>query len=245
MKDTNRRKILLTGVSRGLGLALTNAFTEQGHAVAGCARSADDVNAMQSRYPANCDFSVVDLASDLQTGEWINALVKRWGTPDLVINNAAIINPNMPLWDVPYSDFSKLVQVNINGVFSVVRHIVPHLIEQHHGVIANLSSGWGRSVSAGVASYCASKWAIEGMTLALAEDLPLGIAAVPVNPGIINTAMLQSCFGPSADQAPTPEHWAEKAAPFFLNLSVSDNGKSLSVKTSTFAYECRTAKISG
>ncbi len=229
MKDIRTRKILLTGVSRGLGHALTDAFTEQGHAVAGCARSADDVNAMQSKYPANCDFSVVDLASDAETGAWINALVTRWGPPDLVVNNAAIINPNMPLWEVPYSDFTNLVQVNINGVFSVIRHIMPHLIEQQHGVIANLSSGWGRSVSAGVASYCASKWAIEGMTLALAEDLPPGIAAVPVNPGVINTAMLQSCFGSSADQAPSPGQWAETAAPFFLNLSVSDNGKSLSI----------------
>ena len=229
MKDTSTRKILLTGVSRGLGRALTDSFTEQGHAVAGCARSADEVSAMRSKYPSNCDFSVVDLASDSQAGEWINALIERWGTPDLVINNAAIINPNMPLWEVPYSDFTNLVQVNISGVFSVIRHIMPHLIEQHHGVIANLSSGWGRSVSAGVASYCASKWAIEGLTLALAEDLPTGIAAVPVNPGVINTAMLQSCFGSSADQAPTPEQWAETAAPFFLNLGASDNGKSLSV----------------
>ena len=229
MKEASTRRILLTGVSRGLGRALTDAFTEQGHAVAGCARHADDVNAMQSKYPANCDFSVVDLASDSQAGKWINSLVARWGTPDLVINNAAVINPNMPLWEVPYSDFATLVQINIHGVFSVVRHIMPHLIEQQHGVIANLSSGWGRSVSAGVASYCASKWAIEGMTLALAEDLPPGFAAVPVNPGVINTAMLQSCFGSSADQAPTPEQWAVTAAPFFLNLSASDNGKSLSV----------------
>lgn len=229
MKPEPVRKILLTGVSRGLGRALTTAFTQQGHAVAGCARSANEVATMQAEYPAHCDFSVVDLASDADTGLWIDALVTRWGTPDLVINNAAVINPNMPLWEVPYSDFARLVQININGVFSVIRHIMPYLLEQRHGVIANLSSGWGRSVSAGVASYCTSKWAIEGMTLALAEDLPPGIAAVAVNPGVINTAMLQSCFGPSADEAPTPGQWAVTAAPFFLNLSVSDNGASLSV----------------
>ena len=97
MKQTSTRKILLTGVSRGLVRALTDSFTEQGHAVAGCARSADDVATMQSLYPASCDFSVADLASDADTGLWIDALVARWGIPDLVINNAAIINPNMPL----------------------------------------------------------------------------------------------------------------------------------------------------
>lgn len=229
MKQTRTRRILLTGVSRGLGRALTDAFIEQGHAVAGCARSTEEVTTLRSLYPASCDFSVVDLASDADTGLWIDALVDRWGIPDLVINNAAIINPNMPLWEVPYSDFARLMQINVNGVFSVIRHIMPHLMEQRHGIIANLSSGWGRSVSADVASYCASKWAIEGMTLALAEDLPTGLAAVPVNPGVINTDMLQSCFGTSADEAPTPEEWAERAAPFFLSLSVADNGKSLSV----------------
>ncbi len=229
MTTPTPRKILITGVSRGLGRALSDAFTAQGHAVAGCARSAKDIESMQSEYPDNCDFSTVDLASDSDTGEWINALIKRWGTPELVINNAAIINENMPLWEVPYSDFVNLINININGVFSVIRHLMPHLIEQQHGVIANLSSGWGRSVSADVASYCTSKWAIEGMTKALAEDLPPGIAAVPVNPGVINTDMLQSCFGASADDAQAAEQWAEIAAPFFLSLDKDDNGNSMSV----------------
>lgn len=229
MTTQTPRKILLTGVSRGLGRALTDAFTAQGHSVAGCARRTSDIKTLRSEYPANCDFTAVDLSSDTDTGEWINALVKRWGIPDLVINNAAIINENMPLWEVPYSDFTHLINININGVFSVVRHVMPHLIKQQHGVIANLSSGWGRSVSADVASYCTSKWAIEGMTKALAEDLPPGITAVPVNPGVINTDMLQSCFGDSADDAQTAEQWAKIAAPFFLGLNEGDNGKSLSV----------------
>ncbi len=229
MTKTNKRKILITGVSRGLGRALSNTIVKQGHAVAGCARSTSDIQAMQAEYPADCDFSVVDLSSDKAIGEWIDALIPRWGTPDLVINNAALINENQPLWEVPYVDFQQMIQVNINGVFSVIRHIMPHLLQQQHGIIANLSSGWGRSVSADVASYCASKWAIEGMTLALAEDLPTGIAAIPVNPGVINTDMLQSCFGSSASQAQTPEQWATRAAPFFLGLDQSDNGQSLSV----------------
>ncbi len=229
MTSKKPRKILLTGVSRGLGRALTEEFTNQGHAVAGCARNQQTITAMQQEFPSECDFSVVDLADDTAIEVWINELVKRWGTPDLVINNAAIINPNMPLWEVPYTDFANLVQININGVFSVIKHIMPHLLEQQHGVIANVSSGWGRSVSADVASYCATKWAIEGMSLALAEDLPDGIAAIPVNPGVINTDMLQSCFGPSASQAPTANQWSKKAAAFFLKLKTSDNGKSLSI----------------
>jgi len=223
------RNILITGVSRGLGRALAEGMTDAGHRVAGCARKVDQ--SMPDSSASSGDYRVdsVDLADDQAVGRWITDVVNHWGVPDLVINNAAIINANQPLWEVPYADFQHLMRVNIQGVFSVIRHLVPHMIQQEQGVIANLSSGWGRSVSADVASYCCSKWGIEGLTLALAEDLPSHVAAVPVNPGVINTEMLQSCFGEGANDAPTPEQWAERAVPFFLGLTEKDNGKSLSV----------------
>ena len=79
-----------------------------------------------------------------------------------------------------------------------------------------------------MAPYCATKWAIEGLTQALAEELPAGIAAVPVNPGIIHTEMLESCFGASAASYPSPERWAERAAPWLLSLGPEHNGRPLS-----------------
>ena len=71
-------------------------------------------------------------------------------------------------------------------------------------MIVNFSSGWGRSVDAEVAPYCATKWAIEGLTQALARELPPGLCAVPLNPGVIDTDMLRSCFGGSAGGYPQP-----------------------------------------
>jgi NAD(P)-dependent dehydrogenase (short-subunit alcohol dehydrogenase family) len=96
-------------------------------------------------------------------------------------------------------------------------------------VIVNLSSGWGRSTDAEVAPYCASKWAIEGLTQSLAQELPSGMAAVPLNPGIINTEMLQSTFGSSASHYPSPEEWAKIAVPFLLEIGAKDNGRQLTV----------------
>jgi NAD(P)-dependent dehydrogenase (short-subunit alcohol dehydrogenase family) len=101
------------------------------------------------------------------------------------------------------------------------------MLARGSGVIVNFSSGWGRSTSPEVAPYCATKYAVEGLTLALAQELPAGMCAVPLNPGIINTDMLQSCFGADAGSYPTPEKWAQKAVPFLLNLGPKDNGKSL------------------
>src|SRR5439155_128355 len=174
-------------------------------------------------------FAAVDVTSDEQVGAWAEQVVSKHGAPDFLLNNAAIINRNAPLWKVSAAEFSDVMDVNIKGVANVIRHFVPAMIERGKGVIVNFSSGWGRSTDAEVAPYCASKWAIEGLTLSLAQELPKGLAAVSINPGVINTDMLQSCFGGSADGYNGPYEWAKKAVPFFLKLGASDNGKQLTV----------------
>ena len=103
------------------------------------------------------------------------------------------------------------------------------MISTGRGVVVNFSSGWGRSTDAGVAPYCASKWAIEGLTRALAQELPKGMAAIPLNPGIIDTDMLRQSFADAAGNYPSPEEWARRAAPFLLKLAARDNGRPLDV----------------
>ena len=144
-------------------------------------------------------------------------------------NNAAAINANAPLWEVSANEFDRLTAININGTANMIRHFVPAMVENRSGVIVNFSSGWGRSASRDVAPYCATKWAIEGLTRALADELPSELAAVPLNPGIINTEMLRSCFGDSANMYPSAEEWAEQAVPFILAMSAVDNGQPLTV----------------
>ncbi|HBO45718.1 MAG TPA: oxidoreductase [Planctomycetaceae bacterium] len=222
------RHIVITGVSRGLGRALVEGFIEQGHAVAGCSRSAEAIGELQTRFGPPNSFAVVDVADDAQVGDWAERVLTD-GAPDLLICNAGVINANGPLWRVPADEFSAVIDTNVKGVANVVRHFVPAMVERRRGVIVNLSSGWGRSVSAEVAPYCASKWAIEGLTLALAEELPKGMAAVPLNPGIIDTLMLRSCFGESAASYPSPKDWAKRAVPLLLKLGPKDNGRPLTV----------------
>ncbi|HKD35307.1 MAG TPA: SDR family oxidoreductase, partial [Pirellulales bacterium] len=110
-----------------------------------------------------------------------------------------------------------------------LRHIVPAMVERRRGVIVNFSSGWGRSVSPEEAPYCATKWAIEGLTLALAHELPRGMVAAPLNPGVIDTNMLRTCWADDAGSYPSPEEWAKRAVPFLLSLGPKDNGEQLSV----------------
>lgn len=221
--------VVITGVSRGLGRAMVSEFIRAGHKVAGCARSADAIAQLRASCGPPHDFAVVDVSADAQVSAWAERVLKAHGAPDLLINNAALINHNAPLWEVSAEEFSQVVDVNIKGVANVIRRFVPEMIRRGRGVIVNISSGWGRSADAQVAPYCATKWAIEGMTLALAQELPHGLAAVALNPGVINTAMLASCFGAAAKNYPSPVEWAKRAVPFMLELGPRDNGKQLTV----------------
>lgn len=223
------KRIVITGVTRGIGRGLTEEFARLGHTVIGCGRSADPVAALQSALGQPHDIAAVDVIDDRAVADWANGTLAEHGAPDLLINNAAIINRNSRLVDVPAAEFDAVIDINIKGVANVTRHFVPAMIERNHGVIVNLSSGWGRSTSPDVAPYCATKWAIEGLSKAMADELPNGMACVPLSPGVVNTEMLQSCFGGGADTARKPDAFAKVAAPFLLALGPKDNGQSLTV----------------
>ena len=229
MAATQGRLIVITGTSRGLGRAMVEEFIRRGHTVLGCGRSTKTVAELAKRYPAPHDFAAVDVASDEAVQAWAKCVLQSHGAPDLLLNNAALINRNAPLWKVSAKEFSDVVDVNVKGVANVIRHFVPAMVARRSGVIVNFSSGWGRSTSAEVAPYCATKWAMEGLTQALAQELPAGMAAIPINPGIVNTDMLRSCFGGSASAYPSAEEWAKLAVPFLLKLGARENGRPLSV----------------
>ncbi len=218
--------IVITGATRGLGLAMSERFLELGHTVFGCGRSIDKVAKLFE--PPNIITSV-DVATEEEVKRWAKRTLQAIGPPDFLINNAALINRNAALWQLSAEEFDAVVDVNIKGVANVVRHFAPAMVNRGSGVIVNISSGWGRSTAPEVAPYCATKYAIEGLTKALAQELPPGMAAVPLNPGIIDTDMLRSSFGASAVEYPSPRKWSETAVPFILRLGPKDSGKSLSV----------------
>jgi NAD(P)-dependent dehydrogenase (short-subunit alcohol dehydrogenase family) len=225
------RKIVITGVSRGIGKAMAESLIKRRHTVAGCARSENEIAELRQRYQAPHRFHVVDVAQERQVRQWAEEVLAAQGPPDLLINNAALINDNAPTWAVAGKEFSRIVDVNVKGVFYMIRHFLPAMVERGRGVIVNLSSAWGRTTSPEVAPYCATKWAVEGLTRALAQELPSGMAAVSISPGTVHTQMLESCFGPSAADCQSPDQWARRAVPYLLQLGAKDNGKPLTTPT--------------
>jgi NAD(P)-dependent dehydrogenase (short-subunit alcohol dehydrogenase family) len=228
-KTEENRTVVITGVTRGLGFELTQRFVERGMIVLGCGRRREQIAHLQKQYGSPHQFSVVDVSCDSEVKAWAEGLFSKFGPPDLLINNAGVINHLAPLWQVPKEEFDQVIDVNVKGTANIIRHFAPAMVKRGTGIIVNLSSGWGRSTSEEVAPYCASKYAIEGLTKALAEELPAGMAAIPLNPGIIDTDMLRICFQESAGHYPDAEHWSHGAADYILALSAKDNGLSRTI----------------
>lgn len=225
MSDTKR--IVLTGATRGLGRALVDRFVEAGHTVVGCGRSVEQVTGLGGVHPPPHRFDPVDVSDAAAVEAWAAAVLDDLGPPDLLINNASLMNTPAPLWEVPAAEFGRLMDVNVDGTLNVIRAFAPAMIARGRGVIVNLSSGWGRSTAPEVGPYCASKWAVEGLTRSLAQELPAGLAAVSLNPGIIDTDMLRTCWEGAAAAYPKPEDWSRTAAPFLLSLGMEHNGQAL------------------
>ena len=227
--NINTQNIIITGVTRGLGMALAKQYIKQGHMVIGCGRNANLIGSMSDLYSKNTDFQVLDISNYKEVSSWAQDINNKYGAPDYLINNAGVINKNNYLWNISPDEFSSVIDINIKGVYNTIKEFVPGMIAKGKGTVVNLSSGWGRSTSPEVAPYCSSKWAVEGLSKSLAQELPNRITCVALNPGVIDTDMLRSCWKDQAAQYEDPENWAKRAAPFILNINNNDSGASLTI----------------
>lgn len=211
------KRIVITGTTRGLGRALAQELEARGHQVAGCGTSAEGADR-------------VDVSDYFQVESWARHVLGRLGgPPDLLVNSAGVTTDPDPLWAQDPAALARVLRVNVGGVQHVLRAFLPSMIERGQGVVVNFSSDWGRTGAPMVGPYCASKWAVEGLSRCLALELPPGMAAVSLDPGTINTDMLRFTFGPGAEEYPTPESWRGKAADFILALGPQHNGLALTL----------------
>ena len=222
------KSVIITGVTQGLGRAMVDRFDELGWNIYGCGRSKDKIEELKKQYSKIHDFQVIDVSDSQQVNNWANYILNRHTAPDLIINNASIVNQNAQLWKITAQEFENVMNVNVNGVVNVIRAFVPAMVARKEGIIINMSSSWGREGEAELAPYCASKFAIEGITKSMALELPHGMAVVALDPGgSISTPMLKSCAPQYINESPTPETWSHKATQYILNITIDKNGDSL------------------
>ncbi|KIL74695.1 SDR family oxidoreductase [Bacillus badius] len=220
--------VIITGVTKGLGRSLVNRFDELGWRVAGCGRSKHLIEEMNLQFKGKHDFQPVDITNETEVEKWAKSVIALYGLPDLLINNASIINKNTSTWKIASKEFKDVMNINVMGVVNVIQAFVPEMVTKNKGMIINISSSWGRKGEAGLAAYCASKFAIEGLTQSMAMELPNNMAVVALDPGgSINTEMLNYGAQKYVAGSPSPEKWSKVAVQYLLSLTVQNNGQSL------------------
>ena len=165
-----------------------------------------------------------DVTRPDQVAELMAAITETFGRLDVLVNNAAILGPRLPIAEYPLEAWREVLEVNVTGVFLVTRAALPLLRRAGGGSIINLSSGVGRRGRARWGAYAVSKGAIEILTQILAEELASeGIRVNAVNPGPTRTRMRAQAY-PEEDplSLPTPE----EIIPLFVYLA-SDESRDL------------------
>ncbi len=206
---------------------MAEEFDRRGWQVAGCSRSEESLENLSMAFGNSHCLVQTDVTQAQQVDAFAKEVLTELGTPRLLVNNAGLINRNAKLQDVSPEEFNQVLSVNLGGIHHMIRSFLPHMEEAGEGIIANFSSYWGQSTAPEVAPYCASKWAVEGLTRSLAQELPGGLATVAFNPGVIDTQMLRSTFGDAAGSYEKPTEWAQRAVSKLEQISLEDNGQTL------------------
>lgn len=195
--DLNGRVVLITGGSRGLGLAMAEAFAGEGANLVICARDPATLERARAHL-TGLGAEVLALPCDVTDREQVDMLVRRalshYGHVDVLVNNAGIITVG-PLESQTPEDFAESMDVMYWGVFNTTWALLPHMRARRFGRIVNITSIGGKVAVPHLSSYCAAKFAAAGFSEALkAEVAKDGIAVTTVVPGLMRTGSYLNAF---------------------------------------------------
>jgi len=229
------RVALITGASQGIGHAVAAAFGSAGAALALCARRPGPLERVVAALTGQ-GADVLALPADVGRPADIAALAeavrRRFGRLHVLVNNASLLGPMVPLAEYPPEAWETVLAVNLTGPFLLTRACLPLLRAAGGGSVINVSSGVGRAARKGWGAYAVSKFGLEGLTQVLADELrEEGIRVNAVNPGGTRTAMRAVAVpGEDPGTLPTPE----VITPVFLYLASEASrevtGKSLDAR---------------
>jgi NAD(P)-dependent dehydrogenase (short-subunit alcohol dehydrogenase family) len=184
---TNAVTWFITGASSGYGLALARHAIVRGYNVVATARSAAKLAALEALAPDRVLAQKLDVTAPDDTATAVKAAIARFGRIDVLINNAGY-GMIGAVEETPEADFRAQMETNFFGAVSVTKAVLPQLRAQKGGAIVNISSMGGQLSFAGASAYSASKFALEGLSEALAlEVAPFGIKVIIVEPGALRT----------------------------------------------------------
>ncbi|MBT2663627.1 SDR family oxidoreductase [Bacillus sp. ISL-45] len=224
----NKKVIMITGASKGLGKALTMAFAKEGARLAICSRS-EKILEKVKREAEGLGAEVLAIRADVSLPGDVERFValtqEVYGQIDVLINNASIVGPSpIPLLlDYPEDDFAEVLRVNVVSAFLVSRRVIPVMLERNEGSIINVTSEAGHVGYAGWGAYGISKFAVEGLTQTWADELShTNVRVNMVDPGEMDTEMHQLAV-PDCDY---PLAKPEDVVNIFLHLA-SDQSRGI------------------
>ena len=197
----NGQVALITGSSRGIGLAIARRLGQMGARVSLCARKKTDLDRAAADLRA-AGIEVLAVPTDVTRPDEVSRLVsetqRSLGAVDILVNNAGI-GIFGPFYHQTEADWNSVLDTNLKSVFLTSRAAAPEMIRRKSGHIINISSLAGKSTFANGAIYCASKWGLLGLTGCMAEDLRAhGVRVSAICPGSVATE-----FSPHAGKDPS------------------------------------------
>ena len=191
-----KRTVLVTGASRGIGKAIATLFAENNYNVLinynkSEEEAMDLYNSLKSK-GHSVDVYKADVSKKEEVNMMINYCIGKFEKIDVLINNAGISKTNL-FTDISYEEWDEVMATNLNGVFYTTKKALQYMIPEMSGKIINISSIWGMVGGSFEVHYSASKAAVIGMTKALAKELgPSNIQVNCIAPGVIQTDMLNN-----------------------------------------------------
>ncbi|GAA0453775.1 3-ketoacyl-ACP reductase [Alkalibacillus silvisoli] len=199
----------ITGASQGIGRATAIELANEGVHVGLIARTESKLNELKeevNRYGVKSEVAIVDISDLKSVEQTINNLVSTLGAPDILINNAGISTKGKFLETDP-EEWKRTFDVNVFGMYHVTRAVLPYMIDQDRGDIINISSSNGLKATAGSSAYSASKFAVQGMSEALMQEVrPHNIRVFTMNPSLVATELP---FGEELDEKNDPEKFMQ------------------------------------
>jgi len=196
--NPENKTVIITGASSGIGQAAARRFYESGSCVVLVARSADRLHALATELGADADRVLVlpaDVSEEGAAERIVAQTVQRFGGVDILVNNAGR-GMFTPVGDIDGAELRHLFEVNLFGPLSLIQVVLPVMKEQETGVIVNVSSIVGQVATPMSGGYCATKFALVGLSDSLRMDLRgSGVKVVTVYHGATETAFADSALG--------------------------------------------------
>lgn len=222
------KHVVITGASKGLGRALAMRYAAEGATLGLCARTAHPLEELRNSLVSSGSrvFAMpCDISNSVEVQTFSEKVIAELGHVDVLVNNASRLGERLPVVEYPVGEWDEVIQTNVHGPFFMTRLLVPAMMKRGSGAVINVSSSVGRAGRKLWGAYAVSKFALEGFTQVLAEELrPYNIRVNSVNPGPLATDMRKKAY-PAED--PSTLRTPDQVTDVFVYLA-SDDGVGIS-----------------